>query len=47
MPLICYRLKSLGYQIKDKSIRIRLVSAGDMTRFAALANALRQAAKRF
>lgn len=45
IPLIHFHLKSLGYQIRPKSIRIRLVSAGDMTRFEPLANALRQAAK--
>jgi hypothetical protein len=45
IPLIELHLKSFGCQIKRKSLRMRLVCAGDMTRFSSLANALRQAAK--
>ena len=45
IPLIEFHLKSLGYQIKRKSLRMRLASAGDMTRFSPLANALKQAVK--
>lgn len=44
IPLIEYHLKMLGYQIKRKSLRIRLVSIGDMDRFKPLANILRHAA---
>lgn len=45
IPLIEFHLRSFGCQIKRKSLRMRLVCAGDMTRFASLARALKQAAK--
>lgn len=44
LPLIDFHLQSLGCRIRRKSLRIRLVSSGDFTRFSPLANALKQAA---
>jgi len=44
-PLINFHLQSFGCRIKKKSLRIRLASAGDIARFAPLANALRQTAR--
>lgn len=45
LPLIAHHIKSLGHQIKRKALRMRLVSAGDMTRFGSLANAIKQVAR--
>lgn len=44
IPLMEYHLKTLGFQIKRKSLRMRLVSIGDMDRFKPLAIILRHAA---
>ncbi|OAI21108.1 hypothetical protein A1355_02820 [Methylomonas koyamae] len=45
LPLIAHHIKSLGHQIKQKALRMRLVSAGNMTRFDSLGNALRGVAR--
>jgi len=45
LPLIDLHLRALGCRIKRKSLRLRLASAGDLTRFASLATALREAAE--
>jgi len=44
LPLIDFHLQSLGCRIKRQSLRIRLVVAGDLTRYAPLSAALCQAA---
>jgi hypothetical protein len=45
LPLIDFHLQSLGCRIKRKSLRIRLASAGDMTRFTPLSEALKETAR--
>lgn len=45
VPLIDFHLHALGCRVKRKSLRIRLASAGDITRFSPLANALTQTAR--
>lgn len=45
VPLIDFHLQSLGCRIKRKSLRVRLACAGDITRFAPLADALSEAAR--
>ena len=47
IPLIDFHLQSLGCRIKRASLRVRLASAGDLSRYAPLSAALRQAASRF
>lgn len=45
LPLIDFHLQFLGCRIRRKSLRIRLASAGDVTRFSALAQALKRTAR--
>jgi hypothetical protein len=45
LPLLDFYLHSLDCHIKRKSLRIRLASAGELSRFSALSNALKQAAR--
>lgn len=45
LPLADFLLQSHGCRIKRRSLRIRLATAGDMTRFSALYDALRIAAE--
>lgn len=44
LPLVDFYLQSLGCRIKRSSLRVRLASAGDLTRYTLLSTALRQAA---
>lgn len=45
LPLIDFHLQRLGCRIRRKSLRIRLASAGQMERFASLAEGLKYAAR--
>lgn len=47
LPLLDFHLQSFGCRIKRRSLRMRLASAGDPTRFARLAAALEATAKRY
>ena len=41
LPLVNFKLSSIGCRVNSKSLRVRLASTGDVTRFARLAYALR------
>ncbi|MBI2399081.1 MAG: DUF4435 domain-containing protein [Xanthomonadales bacterium] len=45
LPLLCFKLQSLGCRIKRASLRIRLACAGEASRFSSLAEALESAAR--
>ena len=45
VPLIDFRLQSLGCRIKRRALRMRLACSGDLSRFSALAESLIQAAR--
>lgn len=47
LPLVDFHLQSLGCRIKRSSLRVRLASAGDLSRYAPLSAALCQAASGF
>lgn len=47
LPLLDFRLQSLGCRIKRKSLRMRLAMGGDVNRFSSLNNAIRSAAVGF
>lgn len=47
LPLLDFHLQSLGCRIKRRSLRVRLASAGDISRFSKLADSLIHAASRF
>jgi len=44
LPLVDFQLQSLGCRVKRRSLRVRLATAANPTLFAALADALHQAA---
>ncbi len=45
LPLLDFHLQAFGCRVKRASLRMRLASAGDVTRFAALSSALERAAR--
>lgn len=44
LPLLDFRLQEFGCRIRRKSLRMRLATAGDLSRFLSLTNAICQAA---
>ncbi len=45
LPLLDFYLQTFGCRVRRKSLRVRLASAGDMSRFTQLASALEAAAR--